>query len=166
MQIRPERPEDASAIGAITTDAFRNASHSGGNEARIIEALRAADALTISLVGTDDGGAIIGHVAFSPVEIDQQPGKWFGLGPVSVPADLQCRGIGSALIREGLARLEALGADGCILLGDPAYYARFDFMNGDALTYLGYVTPNLQWRAFAGPAPRGAVTYHPAFDVA
>jgi putative acetyltransferase len=165
MHIRDERPEDAAIIEAITTDAFRDALHAGGNEGRIPAALRAAGALSISLVAVDDSEQVIGHIAFSPVEIDRQTGGWFALGPVSVRPDLHRRGIGSALIRDGLERLEALGAAGCLLMGEPAYYARFGFVTGDALTYFRHPNPYLQWLVLEGPMATGDVIFHPAFEV-
>ncbi len=165
MNIRPERPEDAAAIGAITAAAFEGMEHSSGTEPRIVEALRRANALTISLVAVDAGGVPIGHIAFSPVRLDGQEGRWFALGPVSVRPDLQRRRIGSALIEEGLARLAELGAQGCILLGEPAYYGRFGFVTDAALTYFRHPNPYLQRLAFGGEGPRGDVAFHPAFDV-
>ncbi|WP_298672346.1 GNAT family N-acetyltransferase [uncultured Sphingomonas sp.] len=83
MQIRPEKLEDEEFIRAVTTSAFLEAEHSDGNEAAIVDGLRKAGALTISLVAAD-GGNIVGHVAFSPVMIDGVLDGWFGLGPVSV----------------------------------------------------------------------------------
>jgi putative acetyltransferase len=166
MHIRDERPEDAASIEHLTTLAFAGMPHAGGNEGRIPAALRSAGALTLSLVAVDQAGALIAHVAFSPVEIDRRADGWFALGPVAVRPDLQRRGIGNKLIRAGLARLEAMGAAGCVLLGEPGYYRRFGFVNGTALTYLGYVTPHLQWLVLSGEAPAGAVTFHPAFDTA
>ncbi|PDT75888.1 N-acetyltransferase [Bradyrhizobium sp. C9] len=166
MQIRDERDEDAAAISRITTAAFAGAPYSSGTEARIVEALRQAGALTLSLVATSDDGEIVGHVAFSPVEIDRTPSRWYGLGPVSVSPDLQRQGIGGALIREGLARLAALNADGCVLLGDPAYYSRFGYVSDPALTYGGEPSPHFQRLVLTGEPPKGDVNYHPAFDVA
>jgi putative acetyltransferase len=166
MHVRPERPSDAEIIGTVTASAFKGAPHAGGNEARIVAALRQAGALTISLVAAAEDDVPVGHVAFSPVEIDRQAGGWFALGPVSVRPDLQRGGIGSKLIRTGLSRLEAMGAEGCVLLGEPDYYSRFGFVNGTALTYLGHVTPHLQWLVLGGEAPGGAVTFHPAFATA
>ncbi|MGF6306121.1 putative acetyltransferase [Bradyrhizobium sp. i1.8.4] len=165
MQIRDERPQDAAAISRITTAAFDKALHSSGTEARIVEALRQAGALTVSLVTTSDDGDIVGHVAFSPVQIDRTPGRWYGLGPVSVTPDLQRQGIGGALIREGLARLAAMNADGCVLLGDPAYYSRFGFVSDPALTYGGKPSPYFQRLVFKGGSQKGDVSYHSAFDV-
>ncbi|MGY3583292.1 putative acetyltransferase [Bradyrhizobium sp. USDA 4341] len=165
MQIRDERDDAAAAISRITTAAFAKAPHSSGTEARIVGALRQAGALTISLVATSDDGRIVGHVAFSPVQIDRMPGRWYGLGPVSVTAEMQRQGIGGALIREGLARLAALNADGCVLLGDPADYRRFGFVSDPALTSGGKPSPYFQRLVLKDEPPKGDVSYHPAFGV-
>ncbi|PAY03495.1 GNAT family N-acetyltransferase [Bradyrhizobium sp. UFLA03-84] len=166
MQIRDERPEDAAGISELTAAAFANAPHSSGTEARIVEALRQAGALTLSLLATSDDGRIVGHAAFSPVKIDRVAGRWYGLGPVSVTPELQRQGIGGALIRRGLDRLAALGAEGCVVLGDPAYYGRFGFVSDPALTYGGEPSRYFQRRVLKGDPPEGDVSYHPAFEVA
>ena len=163
MQIRPETEADASAIAALTTAAFATAPHAAGNEAAIIDALRAAGALALSLVA--DAGGVVGHVAFSPVTIDGKDMGWFGLGPVAVAPDRQRQGIGAALIREGLARLAAMGAKGCVVLGDPGYYRRFGFEADPALV-LPDVPPEYFMRLIlAGTPPRGTVAFHPGFYV-
>ncbi len=164
MHIRLERPEDAKAIGLLTDTAFDGAAHSAGTEARIVEALRAAGALTLSLVA-DEGGEIIGHAAFSPVEINGTPGDWYGLGPVSVLPARQGEGIGQAVIREGLQRLAALGAAGCVVLGDPAYYERFGYAYDPDLAYGDVPAGYFRRLVLKGPAPKGEVSYHPGFDV-
>jgi putative acetyltransferase len=163
MDIRPEAPEDADSIAKITDAAFKPMPHAG-SEARIVEALRRDGALAVSLVAEADGAAV-GHVAFSPVRVDGREGPWFGLGPVSVRPDLQRQGLGSALIREGLRRLTELGAETCVVLGDPRYYGRFGFTHDPALTYRGFPMPEaFQRLVLRGEAPRGEVTYHSAFD--
>lgn len=164
MQIRDEHPQDADAIRQVTEAAFATVSHSSGSEGRIIDALRAADALTLSLVAVR-GGEVIGHIAFSPVRIDDRPGAWFGLGPVSVRPDLQGLGIGAALIREGLDRLRGLGGQGCVLLGDPRYYGRFGFVHDPALTYAGGPPHAFQRLVLEVVPPRGKVSYHAAFGI-
>jgi predicted N-acetyltransferase YhbS len=161
MLIRPEAPGEEDAIRALTAEAFAGAEHSDGTEAGIIGALRDDGALTVSLVAVEDD-AIVGHVAFSPVGIDGAEG-WFGLGPISVRPDRQGRGIGSALVRAGIDELRALNASGCVLLGSPAYYGRFGFQSDRALTYGGSPSPYFQRLVLKGPAPRGEVSYHPAF---
>ncbi|MFT3687469.1 GNAT family N-acetyltransferase [Paenirhodobacter sp.] len=160
MQIRDEHPADVAPIRALTQAAFATAPHASGTESRITDALRAAGALTLSLV-VQDNGALIGHAAFSPVSIAGARG-WYGLGPISVDPDHQRRGIGSALLRAGLARLRAMGANGCVVLGDPAWYGRFGFAADPAL-WLADVPPEyFQSVAFRGTAA-GEVRYHPAF---
>lgn len=100
MHIRRETPEDVAEIRSLTNDAFRNAAYSSGKEGEIVDALRAAKALTLSLIAEEDR-RILGHVAFSPVLIDGEDKGWYGLGPVSVCPDRQGEGIGGKLIREG-----------------------------------------------------------------
>lgn len=164
MQIRQERPEDAKTIHALTDAAFKGMPFSDGTEARVIDGLRAAGALTLSLVAVQDG-AIVGHVAFSPVTINGAAGDWCGLGPVSVWPDRQRSGIGQALIREGLRRLRSMGAGGCVLLGAPAYYARFGFENDPGLRHAGAPAWAFQCLTLIGPRPIGEVSFHPAFEV-
>lgn len=166
MQIRDEHPEDAAAITELTAAAFADAPHASGSEACIVAALRQGGALTLSLVATADDGRIVGHAAFSPVQIDRVVGRWYGLGPVSVTPELQRKGIGGALIRRGLDRLAALGAEGCVVLGDPAYYGRFGFVSDPTLTYGGEASRYFQRRVLKGDPPEGDVSYHGAFDVA
>ena len=159
--IRPERPEDASAIRAIIDRAFAHAAHAGGDEAGIVERLREGGGLSISLVAEDDG--LIGHVAFSPVSITDGSGGWFGLGPLAVSPDRQGEGIGSALVRQGLMRLQAHGASGCVVLGDPAYYRRFGFARMPDLAFPQAPPEYFMALPFGNVSPRGAVLYAAAF---
>lgn len=162
MIIRGELPRDAADIGKIIDEAFKGAEHSSGTEARIVERLRAADALTISLVAIRSD-RIVGHVAASPVTIGTAQ-HWYGLGPVAVRPDYQRSGIGSALINEALDRLRADGAAGCVVLGDPTYYSRFGFKHDPELYYADVPPPYFQVVNFTATDRSGAVQYHPAFD--
>lgn len=166
MHMRPERPGDAPAIHSLTDLAFRDMPHAEGDEADLVDALRAAGALTISLVAIAEDGTIIGHVAFSPIQMTGQTGSWFALGPVSVDPERQMRGIGTALIWEGLARLRELGASGCILTGEPDYYRRFGFAASEHLTCYRQASPYLQGLAFYGRPVTGDVRFHAAFGTA
>ncbi|MFM5953589.1 MAG: GNAT family N-acetyltransferase [Novosphingobium sp.] len=161
--VRPEWPGEEQAISALITAAFATAPHAGGNEATIVESLRKAEDLILSLVATD-AVRIVGQAAFSPVSIADGTGGWFGLGPVAVLPDAQCKGIGGKLIRAGLAQLAARGAAGCVVLGDPAYYGRFGFSAVPQLTYPGMPPEYFQALRFSGPVPTGTVRYAPAFD--
>ena len=148
---------DPTAMGKAQTEATGSLS-----EAQVVETLRRDNALALSLVVEKDG-EVIAHIAFSAVRIGAAHSGWYQLGPVSVRPDLQGQGIGSALIREGLARLRDSGAKGCVLLGYPPYYARFGFVLDEAVTWHGRANPALQRLVFAGPNPSGDVAFHPAF---
>jgi putative acetyltransferase len=138
-------------------------SYSSQTEKAIVDALRSAGALTLSLIAIEDG-KIIGHVAFSPVTINGKTNGWYGLGPVSVWPNQQGRGIGQALIREGLNNLRDMNAQGCVVLGDPGYYSRFGFVSDPGLRY-GDVPPEyFQRLGFTEIVPKGEVVFHPGFD--
>ncbi|WP_371833391.1 GNAT family N-acetyltransferase [Ferirhizobium litorale] len=160
--IRPEKPEDAAAIHRLTEIAFKDAPHSDGTEHLIVDRLRMAGALTLSLVAVE-AGEVVGHVAFSPVQISSGEDGWYGLGPVSVLPALQRQGIGSALIRQGLSDLSVLGARGCVLLGNPGYYERFGFEADPNLTLADVPPEYFLRKAFSPVYAGGAVTYHPGF---
>lgn len=162
MEIRPESPADAEAVSILVEAAFANADHSDGTEAAIVGRLREAGALAVSLVAADHIG-IIGHVALSPVTIDGADPGWLGLGPIAVKPDRQGQGVGSALMREALDRAKALGAKGCVVLGEPAYYGRFGFIADPRLRYPGPPPEYFQALAFGEEVPSGDVAYHRAF---
>lgn len=134
--IRDETDADVSAITEVTIAAFKPLEISHQTEQYIIEALRAAKALAVSLVAEVEG-RVVGHIAFSPVTISDGSRNWYGLGPVSVLPDYQRKGVGKALISEGLSRLKALKAQGCCLVGHPGYYQRFGFQNTPGLATAG-----------------------------
>ena len=163
MQIRPEQPRDVHPIRQLTVAAFRAAQHSSGTESAIVDALREAGALTLSLVAIEQG-EVVGHVAFSPVLVDGEAQGWYGLAPVSVLPDRQKQGIGQSLIREGLRRLRDLGAKGCVVLGEPAYYQRFGFETDPGMHFAGAPAEYFMRIPFADSPPSGEVTYTAAFD--
>jgi putative acetyltransferase len=160
--IRDETAADAGAIGELTAAAFETLEISSHTEQFIVEALRAAGALTVSLVAELDG-RVIGHIAFSPVTISDGAAGWYGLGPVSVLPALQGQGTGSALIREGLSRLQALGARGCCLVGHPGYYGRFGFEHPAGLSVEGVPPEAFFALSFDGHVPQGKVAFHKGF---
>jgi len=161
--IRHEMASDIEAITAVTQAAFENHPISNHTEQFIVKALRAACALTISLVA-EMGGNVVGHIAFSPVTISDGSPEWYGLGPISVAPARQRQGIGKALMHEGLARLRALGADCCVLVGDPDYYQRFGFRSYPELSHEGVPPENLLVLPFGEHKSRGFVVFHPGFS--
>ncbi len=162
MLIRDEVPSDEAAIESVIAAAFRDMPYSNQTETFIMAALRRAGALTISLVA-EEAGHVLGQAAFSPVKIDGHASNWYGLGPIAVTPERQREGIGSALMEEGLGRLHDIGAAGCMLVGDPAWYQRFGFHNEPRLILPG-VSPDLFMVLPLGKAvPKGTVAFHLAF---
>lgn len=162
MLIRYEAPDDFDGIGDLTSTAFKPMPNSG-TEAEIIRRLRAAGDLTISLV-VEDGGEILGHVAFSPVTINGVHDGWFGLGPISVAPERQRQGIGKALITRGLELLKGMGASGCALIGNPDFYRGAGFSSDGQLSYCDLDTRLVQRIVLRGSAPSGALRFAPAFE--
>lgn len=160
--IRSETSADASAIAEVTVAAFKTLAISNHTEQFIIAALRAAKALTVSLVAEVDG-RVVGHIAFSPVTVSDGCPNWYGLGPVSVLPECQRRGIGSALIQEGMSRLKDLGAQGCCLVGHPEYYRRFGFQNIPGLVHEGVPEEVFFALSFNGHFPQGIIEFHEGF---
>jgi putative acetyltransferase len=162
MTVRDERPSDVEAIGRVTRAAFADHPMSRQTEHFIVNALRAAGALAVSLVAEEDG-EVVGHIAFSPVSLSDGSRGWYGVGPVSVAPERQRRGIGQALVRAGLDRVRGLGGRGCVLVGDPAYYRRFGFKSLARLTHQGVPQENVLALPLGEERAAGAVTFHQAF---
>ena len=163
MIIRQETQADIEAITEITKQAFGNHPYSQQTEQFIIHALRAAEAMTVSFVAEIDGKPV-GHIAFSPVTFTDGSANWYGLGPVSVMPECQRQGIGTSLVDEGLRHLKNLGAEGCVLVGDPGYYERFGFKSHDGLEYEGVPQENVLVLPFGSGIPQGVVEFHLAFS--
>ena len=123
MEIRSERRTDAAAVRLVNERAFGQP-----DEADIVDRLRERAAAYIGLVAVSDG-EVVGHIAFSRVTIEppRLALSAFGLAPMAVLPRLQQTGIGSALVREGLAACRRAGGGAVFVLGHPAYYPRFGF---------------------------------------
>lgn len=122
--IRQERSADADAVGELLRAAFGREA-----EARLVERLRAAAKVTLSLVA-EEHDRVLGHVLFSPMAIDTAAGErlTLALAPLAVIPAFQRLGIGSALVSAGLARLREMQAARLLVMGEPAYYTRFGFV--------------------------------------
>lgn len=161
--IRDETATDHNAITAVTVAAFNTLAISNHTEQLVIAALRAAQALTLSLVADLDG-QVVGHIAFSPITITDGASGWYGLGPLSVLPAHHRQGIGKALVQAGLSRLKELGAKGCCLVGHPQYYPQFGFVNVPGLVHEG-IPPEVCFAlAFDGCFPQGNVLFHEGFS--
>ena len=162
--LRYETPGDYAAIDRINIEAFANHPFSHQTEHLIVNALRIANALTVSLVA-EAQGQVVGHVAFSPVLIDDEDVAWFALGPLSVLPSHQRQGMGSRLVVRGLDELRKRGANGCVLVGEPGYYERFGFRYCATLALRNIPSEYVLCLPLSGSVPRGIVTHHQAFYV-
>ena len=165
VTIRPEQPADAPAVKTLLARAFRTT-----GEMRLVEALRDEADPYLALVA-ERHGQIIGHIVFTAVGVGEAPrdGRWMGLAPMAVLPEFQQRGIGSRLVREGLAACHAAGAEAVIVLGHADYYPRFGFRPAADVglffrdeSYAPHLFAlELDDDALDGLA--GEVHYHPAF---
>ena len=122
MRVRPETEADRAAVRAVNEAAFETPA-----EADLVEALRGSSVSLVSLVA-EVADEIIGHILFSPVSLNDQVNlNLMGLGPMAVVPDRQRKGVGSALVRQGLVCCKDLGARAVVVVGHPEYYPRFGF---------------------------------------
>lgn len=164
--IRPERPEDISAIRRVNTLAFGQP-----QEADLVDALRRHGALTISLVAVQDSD-MIGHIAFSPVTIVSELPTMaaLGLAPMSILPAYQRQGIGSQLVKAGLQACGDTDYGIVVVLGHPEYYPRFGFTPSKPYGIVweheapeaAFLVKELTEGVLA--QTRGVVRYRPEFD--
>jgi putative acetyltransferase len=162
IAIRPEQAADHAVIRDLTARAFASVPYSDGSEPDVIDRLRAAGALSLSLVAVGDG-AILGHVALSPGKPQDGSKGWFALGPITVEPSAQRQGIGSALVESAVVWLRDRGAVGCVLVGDPEYYRRFGFAVQQHLAPEGQPAEYYQMLVLYDGAAETTVGFHPAF---
>jgi putative acetyltransferase len=161
--IRSERPGDEDAIRIVHESAFP-----GPGEACLVAALRRSGLLMVSLIA-EEAGAIVGHVAFSPVSVAGTR-TGFALGPVAVIPARQRAGIGSALVRRGLDACRQAAVPFIVVLGDPAYYSRFGFGPASARGLIdeyrgGVAFQALELRMGGIPPEAGLVRYADEFTL-
>ncbi len=178
--IRAEQPGDEPAIRRVQQAAFPTPA-----ESQLVDDLRAAGRLTISLVAIIDE-AIVGHIAFSPVTIEAAAIETaaidanssasataptgLGLAPLAVTPDWQRAGIGTALGHAGMDSCRRLPAPFVVVLGSPVYYARFGFAAAARWKLLdeyqgGPAFQAIELVAGAIPTKGGLVRYAPEFAI-
>ena len=164
--VRVERPADADAIGRVHAAAFGRR-----DEADLVRALR-AEADSYLGLAAEKSGAVVAHIAFSPVAIEhgRSARPALALGPLAVDPGLQRRGAGSALVEAGLRACTERGVGLVFVLGHPAYYPRFGFapaatrgfLYRDATHAPAFFVRELVPGAAEGLS--GRVHYHRAFE--
>ncbi len=164
MLIRTEAPADILLIDKLLRSAFETEA-----EADLVMSLRENGHLTLSLVASTDEGEIVGHVLFSPVTLNGEQLGWQGMAPVAVKSAFRKQGIAGKMITEGLSTLYELGYPACVVLGEPAFYTRFGFVDAAELNMrCSWDVPQGAFRAialaedeFSGKS--GLVEYSPEF---
>lgn len=123
MIIRQETKEDINDVRALNELAFGQP-----QEANIVDKLRKNCEGLLSLVATENK-RIVGHILFSPAEIEGPNGiiKGMGLTPMAVLPEMQRKGIGTQLVKAGIENLKKTQCPFIIVLGHPEYYIRFGF---------------------------------------
>ena len=162
LTIREELPADEAAIRELTLRAFIGHPYSDGDEADVINRLRADGDLYLSLVALD-GEEIIGQVTYSQARLSNGETGWMVVGPIAVEPSRQGEGIGRGLIERGEAEMKARGAKGITVLGDPRLYARFGFVQGTPMQLEGELGEFLQVKSYGAPIPAASISYAPAF---
>jgi putative acetyltransferase len=164
VTIRPEIAADADAVRRVHALAFAPSA----GEARLVDGLRVEGANVPDLcLVAEEGRDVVGHVMLSRAALGSGH-VVLVLAPVAVAPERQGAGIGSALVREALARAGETRYGLVVLLGHPAYYPRFGFEPAGALGVESPDdVPSEAWMAYRlpsyEPAMRGLVTYADAF---
>ena len=161
ITLRAEAPGDAAAIHTLTATAFAPMPFADGTEADVIDLMRAAGDLSLSLVAVD-GDTILGHVAMSPACVGGTKG-WYGLGPISVQPALQRQGIGRRLIKAACDWAREQSAKGVVLLGNPAVYGHAGFVPG-ILTHREVSQDYVMVLNFTADTPAGEITFADALQ--
>ena len=92
----------------------------------LLERLRSESTGVLFFVAEIDD-EVIGHICFTMCSMEKGGSDLALLGPLAVDPAAQHAGIGSSLVRYGLARLAERQVERVFVLGDPAYYGRFGF---------------------------------------
>ncbi|MFA5354376.1 MAG: N-acetyltransferase [Thermodesulfovibrionales bacterium] len=134
ITIREEKQRDYKRVGLVIRKAFEDMPYSSGGEGKLVEGLRKRQSFSPSLsLVAEVEREIVGHILLTPIGIWGDKGRIpsLALAPLSVIPGLQREGIGTALVRQGLARARELGFRSVIVLGEPEYYSRFGFKPAD-----------------------------------
>jgi putative acetyltransferase len=167
VEVRAESAGDEPAVADLLTSAF-----DGPVVAELVGSLRRSDwwveGLSLTAVV---GRELVGYVLFTSAIVDapERLVDVLVLSPLAVAPEHQGRGIGSALVREGLALASRRPEPVVFLEGSPGYYPRFGFRPAVPLGFIR-PSPRIPEPAFMAyplpayqPSLSGALVYPDAF---
>lgn len=120
IELREFRTGDLEALERLHSAAFPDE-----DLVSLVRELSGDASCALSLLAEVEG-RVVGHVMFTDCG-GPGGGRVSLLGPLAVAPELQRQGVGSRLVRDGLARIEGEGSSAVFVLGDPNYYGRFGF---------------------------------------
>ncbi len=128
FDITTERPEDAAAIDRLLDAAF-GANRQSKTSYRYRRGVAPVHDLRLVARAND---AVVGTLRFWPVAISEAAEPALLLGPLAVDPLLHGRGIGTALMGQGLDMAAWARHRIVLLVGDIGYYARFGFRSASS----------------------------------
>ncbi|MBP1041000.1 N-acetyltransferase [Vagococcus sp. BWB3-3] len=130
MIVRTITQADYHEVDQLIRKAFTSSSYGYGNEAELVQKIRAEKHYQneLEVVAVEDQ-QILGHGLLSDVVIESKEVDRVGLvlAPLSVLPDCQQRGIGKLIMSELERRATELGYPYISILGHPTYYTRFGY---------------------------------------
>ena len=158
IEIRESVPGDLAAIELLYPEAFPEE-----DLLPLVRELLEETAVTLSLVAIVES-CLVGHGIFTTCGVAGSSANVALLGPLAVASARQREGLGSAIVKMGMRRLEKAGVTHVYVLGDPAYYGRLGFVP-EAQVVPPYQLPaewGEAWQSMslssAAPRPRGTLT--------
>ncbi|MFZ5974172.1 MAG: GNAT family N-acetyltransferase [Bacillota bacterium] len=128
---RQETEKDHEAVRELVRLAFLNVPFGDHDEHFLVDRLRRSETFIPELsIVAEIAGEIVGYILFTKLIIENgdERTETLSLAPLAVLPEYQCRGIGSALVTEGLTLAKAMAYQSVIVVGHPHYYPRFGFM--------------------------------------
>jgi predicted N-acetyltransferase YhbS len=128
--VRQEQPSEFQSVYDLVKIAFQTAKVSDGNEQDFVNKLRASMNYIPQLASVaEEDSKLVGHIMLTKTYVTMGNSKFDALllAPLSVRLEYRRRGIGSKLVRQSFELAKNLGHSVVFVVGDPAFYGRFDF---------------------------------------
>ena len=130
VKIRQEQSYDCDVVYQLVKESFLTENHT--EEPDYLNALRTKSEFIpeLSLVAETEDGTIVGQIVLYQTTINYYNFQDVQLvvSPLSVSPKYFRRGVGSALLREGLRIAREMGYKAVFLWGNPNFYSKFGFI--------------------------------------